>query len=46
MLTLENNILHYSNWRIGMLFNGTENYKLSQNDNIANFISTHPVGDH
>ena len=34
------------NWRTGMLFNETENYKLSHNHNIVNFISSCPVGDH
>ena len=29
-----------------MVFNGTENYKLSHNHNIVNFISNRPVGDH
>ena len=33
----------YCNWRIGMLFNGTENYKLSHNHHIVNFISNHMV---
>ena len=35
---LLNNVT-YCNWRIGMVFNGTENYRLSHNHNIVNFIS-------
>ena len=31
------------NWRIGMVFNGTENDKFSHHHNIVNFISTRPV---
>ena len=40
------NKVTYCNWRIGMVLNGTENYKLSHNHNIINFISNRPVGDH
>ena len=40
------NKITYCNWRIGMVFNGTENDKFSHHHNIVNFISTHPVGDH
>ena len=36
------NKVTYCNWRIGMVFNGTENYKLSHNHNIVNFISNSP----
>ena len=36
----------YCNWRIGMVFNGTGNYKFSHHHNIVNFISTRQVGDH
>ena len=32
----------YCNWRTGMVFNDTENYKLSHNHNIVNLISTRP----
>ena len=34
------NKVTYCNWRIIMVFNGTENYKLSHNYNIVNFVST------
>ena len=40
------NKVTYSNWRIGMVFNGTENDKLSHNHNIVNLISNSPVDDH
>ena len=40
------NKVTYCNWRIGMVFNGTENLKLSHNHNIVNFISNRPVCDH
>ena len=40
------NKVTYCNWITGMVFNDTENYKLSHNHNIVNFISTRPVGDH
>ena len=39
------NKVTYCNWRTGMVFNGTENYKLFYNHNIVNFISTRPVDD-
>ena len=39
------NKITYCNWRIGMVFNGAENYKFSHHHNIVNFISTRPVGD-
>ena len=31
------NKVTYCNWRIGMVFNGTENFKLSHNNYIFNF---------
>ena len=34
------NKVSYCNWRTGMVFNGTVNYKLSHNHNIVNLIST------
>ena len=40
------NKVTYCNFRTGMVFNGTENDKLSHNYNIVNFIYTRPVGDH
>ena len=40
------NKVTYCNWRIGMVFNATENDKCSHHHNIVNFISTRPVGDH
>ena len=40
------NKITYCNWRIGMVFNGTENYKFSHRHNIVNFIYTRQVGDH
>ena len=40
------NKVTYCNCRIRMVFNGTENYKLSHNHNIVNFISNRLVGDH
>ena len=40
------NKVTYCNWRIGMVFNGTENDKFSHHHNIVNFISTRPVVDH
>ena len=40
------NKVTYCYWRIGMVFNGTENYKLFPNHNVVNFISNRPVGDH
>ena len=33
------NKVTYCSWRIGMVGNGTENYQLSHNHNIVNFIS-------
>ena len=30
----------YSNWRTGIVFNGTENYTFSHNHNIVYFTST------
>ena len=40
------NKVTYCNRRTEMVFNDTEDYKFSYNDNIVNFISTRPVGDH
>ena len=40
------NKVTYCNWRTGMVFNSTYNYKFSHNPNIVNLISTRPVGDH
>ena len=40
------NKVTYCYWRTGMVFNGTENDKCSHNNDIVNFISTSPVGDH
>ena len=40
------NKITYCNWRIRMVFNGTEYDKLSHHHNIVNCISTRPVGDH
>ena len=31
------NKITYCNWRIGMVFNGTENYKFSHHHNIVNY---------
>ena len=42
---LPNKVTYY-NWRSGMVFNDTENYKFSHNHNIVNFIFPLPVGDH
>ena len=39
------NKVTYCNWRTGMVFNDTENFKLSHTHNIVNFISTRLVGD-
>ena len=36
------NKVTYCNWRTEMVFNDTENYKLSHNQNIFNFTSTRP----
>ena len=40
------NKVTYCNWRTGMVFNGTENYKFSHNHNNVNSRSTRPVGNH
>ena len=36
------NKVTYCNWRTGMVFNDTGNYKFSHNHNIVNFISPRP----
>ena len=40
------NMVTYCNWRTGMVFNGTKNYKFSHHHNIFIFMSTRLVGDH
>ena len=40
------NKVTYCKWRMGTVFNYTENYKFSHNHNIVHFISTRPVGNH
>ena len=40
------NKVTYCNWRIGMVFNGTENYKLSHNHNFEEKKCNRPVGDY
>ena len=37
------NKITYCNWRIGMVFNGTENDMFSHHHNIVNCISTRAV---